>query len=70
MPKLKDKPIGDILEYSSEFYDEILRGECMFPNGSLCGDSDINRSIQRMDSVPLGWYTAKREFGEKLIKIG
>ena len=67
---IKDKPIGDILEYSSEFYDEILRGECMFPNGSLCGDSDINRSIQRMDSVPLGWYTAKREFGEKLIKIG
>lgn len=67
---IKDDRVHEILSrVTSALLGEIKRGECMYPKGELCGDSDINRSIGQIDSKPYDWYEHKREIGENLIAI-
>ena len=64
----KEDSIGEIMSrVSSPLLNEISCGDCMYPKDSLCGDSDINRSIGQTDSAVVEWYEIKRALGEKLI---
>lgn len=66
---VKEDSINRIMSrVSSPLLNEISCGDCMYPNGSLCGDSDINRSIRQTDSVVTRWYKIKRGLGTKLIR--
>ena len=65
---IKNESIEEIwAKRKAILFREIARGDCMYPKGSLCGDSDINRSIGQTDSEVVEWYEIKRALGEKLI---
>ncbi len=67
---VKEDSIEEIMSrVSSPLLNEISCGDCMYPNGNLCGDSDINRSIGQTDSRVLNWYIDKRYRAQKLIQI-
>ena len=45
---IKENDIEEIMSnVGSGLLGEIKRGDCMYPQGELCGDSDINRSIRQ-----------------------
>ena len=50
-----------------KLFEDIKKGKCMYPNG-VCGDSDINRSINQVDTPIFEWYLEKRKKDKKLIQ--